>query len=137
MQRKIKLKPYECTILLVISDNFVKDAKKFEKSYKMDTEEYKDTGEGVTMWDHTRYATVINSKYLTHNTIAHEMFHLTCKISGDRDINDEESRAWICGYVTSEFYKLLDKWTSKKDTSPSLPLTITTPPENTINPKPL
>ena len=137
MQRKIKLKPYECTILLVISDKFIKDAKRFEKAYKMDVEEYTEKNEGVTMWDSSQYATIISHKHLTHNTIAHEMFHLTCKISGDRDITDEESRAWLCGYITGEFYKLLDKWNLKKDTSRSQPSIIMTQPENMISQKPI
>ncbi len=137
MQRKIRLKPYECTILLVISDKFIRDAKKYEKYFDMEPEEYSEKNEGVTMWNSKEYATVINSNHLTHNTIAHEMFHLTCKIGGDRDINEEESRAWLCGYITEEFYKLLDKWNLKKDISPSQPLTLTPQPENTINQKPI
>lgn len=118
MQKKIRLKQYECTILFVISSNFVKDATKYDKQHKIvPDEDHHPEDEGYTISSEKNYVTIINDKHLTHNTIAHEMYHLTCNIGDDTGITDEESRAWICGYVTEELYKLKDRWTLKKDTA--------------------
>ena len=132
MQKKIRLKLYECTILLVISSKFAKDAKRKEKVYNAEPEDYNDDEEGVTMGDAKEYCVIMNHKFLTHNAIAHEMYHLTRRIGGDRNItDDEESLAWLCGYVTDELYKLVDKWTLKKDSSPA---PASSPPSPTTSP---
>lgn len=48
-------------------------------------------------------------KYLSHNTIAHEVFHAVMKITEDRDIKDEEAQAWLVGHITGDIYKFLKK----------------------------
>lgn len=136
MQKKIKLKPYECTILFVITTRFLKDAKKHEKTLGLDHDpDINDGDEGVVMSNKGSFVVILNANKLTHNSIAHELFHLTHSIGDDCGLsNDEESMAWICGYVTEEFYKLKDKWILKLDTSPvpaSSPLSSTTSPTTT------
>lgn len=51
----------------------------------------------------------VDDKHLTHNTIAHEIFHASSRICENRAINDEEAKCWVCGYITQEIYKALDK----------------------------
>ena len=50
-----------------------------------------------------------NTIPLSHNLLAHEIFHLTHMITKDIDINDEESQAWLNGYLTEQVYKILNK----------------------------
>jgi len=52
---------------------------------------------------------VVSSKYLTHNTIAHEIFHAAVRITEDRGIVDEEAQAWLTGHITGSVYKFLER----------------------------
>jgi hypothetical protein len=61
------------------------------------------------------YVVMIDWKYLSHNTIAHELYHVTRRITDDRDISDEESVAWLAGYLSQEFYKFLGSSKVKKE----------------------
>ena len=115
----------------MISNNFVKDAKKYDKVHGIVDEKHDPDDEGYTLGSNKSYATILNRKYLTHNTIAHEMYHLTCNIGEATGITDEESRAWICGYITEEIYKLITKWTLKQDISPA---PVSLPPSPTTSP---
>jgi hypothetical protein len=57
----------------------------------------------------TKYFLLIDSKYLSHNTIAHEIYHAVVGITEDRGITDEEAQSWLCGHITSVMYKFLEK----------------------------
>lgn len=132
MQKKIKLKQYECTILFVISSKFVKDATKYDKVHEIVPDEnHHPEDEGYTLGSNKNYVTILNCKHLTHNTIAHEMYHLTCNIGEATGITDEESLAWLCGYITEELYKLITKWNLKQDISPA---PVSLPPSPTTSP---
>jgi hypothetical protein len=54
------------------------------------------------------------SKLTVHNLesrkgIGHEIFHAVNTIQRDREITDEESGAWLIGYVSEFVYKFLKK----------------------------
>jgi hypothetical protein len=61
------------------------------------------------MPDIAKYYLLLNTKYLSHNTIAHEVFHATVRVTEDRDITDEEAQAWLSGHLTGVIYKFLAK----------------------------
>ena len=61
------------------------------------------------MPDIDSYYLLLGSQYLTHNTIAHELYHAVVRITEDRDITDEEAQAWLVGHLSGEIYKFLDK----------------------------
>ena len=44
---------------------------------------------------------------MTHNTIAHEIYHVVVRVTEDRDIVDEESQAWLAGLITEKMYKFI------------------------------
>jgi hypothetical protein len=72
--------------------------------------QFTDEAEGVVLSpDITDYYLVIDLRYLSYNTIAHEIYHATVKITEDRDIVDEETQAWLCGHITGVLHKFLDK----------------------------
>ena len=55
------------------------------------------------------YYLLFHKDFLTHNTIAHEIFHAAVRVTEDRDITDEEAQAWLAGHLTGEIYKFFEK----------------------------
>jgi len=55
------------------------------------------------------YFLLFHKDFLTHNTIAHELFHAAVRVTEDRDITDEEAQAWLAGHLTGEIYKFFEK----------------------------
>lgn len=105
----IKLPTYSCRLIVSIVDNVSIEADKIYKKYKLN---YSFDGEAegaVIMPDSETYYLLIEEKYLTHNTIAHEIFHAVVRITEDRDITDEEAQAWLNGHLTGVVYKFLEK----------------------------
>ena len=46
----------------------------------------------------------------TNNMVAHEIYHVACRVLQPRGIEDEEAWAYLIGYLTEMFYDLyLDK----------------------------
>jgi hypothetical protein len=108
-QTTIKFPAYDCQIIFIITDEL---NQLVNKVYKKNKSSYKfnDSAEGVFFGiDIDSYYLVIDKKYLTHNTIAHEIFHAACRIAKDRGIKDEEAQAWICGHLSRVIYKFLHK----------------------------
>jgi streptogramin lyase len=90
-------------------DNVKKEVEKLYKKFKI-KEEFEDEAEGVVVSPNMDvYYLMLDRQYLTHNTIAHEVFHVAKRITEHRGITDEESQAWLAGHVTGELYKFLDK----------------------------
>lgn len=55
------------------------------------------------------YFIVFMGSEVSHNLIAHEVHHLAIKITRDINITDEETTAWLVGYLTENLYKILKK----------------------------
>jgi hypothetical protein len=105
----LRLSTYNCKLVLIITDQIPQVVNNLYKKYKIpggwDVE-----AEGVMFSPsmHTYYL-LIDNECLTHNTIAHEAFHVVHRIMEDRAISDEESGAWIAGHVSEFIYKSLKK----------------------------
>lgn len=105
----LKLLTYSCKLSLIITDNVKAEITKIYKKYKL-KEDIDYEVEGVLLSPMTDdYSLIIDLKYLTHNTVAHEIYHSANRICEDRDVNDEEAKAWLAGYITGEMYKFLEK----------------------------
>jgi hypothetical protein len=106
---KIKLPTYSCELYFYVSDALNNEVNKAYKKYKVG-EKFEESAEGVLFSpDIDKYILFIDVKYLSHNTLAHEIFHAVMKITKDRDINDEEAQAWLIGHITGDVYKFLNK----------------------------
>ncbi|MFO0089401.1 MAG: hypothetical protein ACK518_01065 [bacterium] len=106
---KIKLPTYNCELHFFVLDGLNNEVNKLYKKYKLN-EMFEESAEGVLFSpDIDRYILLIDIKYLTHNTIAHEIFHAVMKITEDRDITDEEAQAWLIGHITGDIYSFLKK----------------------------
>ena len=105
----IKLPMYNCQITVIITDDVNADAHRIYKKHKID-ERFDDSVEGVLLTpDIDKYYLLISTKYLTYNTISHEIFHAVVRVTEDREIQDEETRAWLMGHLAGAVYKFLDK----------------------------
>lgn len=109
IKKEIKLVTYNCSIELIITDNIRRTANTIYKKYKLkDTLDYDVEGVVLTI-DIDRYYLIFCPQYLSHNTIAHEIYHCVVRVTEERDIVDEEAQAWLSGHITSEVYKFIFK----------------------------
>jgi hypothetical protein len=105
MRKTIKLNIFNCKVNFILSKDIIKDINKIFKKNKevftLDCEL-----EGIVFYfTISEYFIIINNDYLTHNTLAHEIYHAVIKITEPRDITDEETQAWLCGKLTEDIYK--------------------------------
>lgn len=108
----IKLPTYSCELLFVVTDQLKTESEKIYKKYqlKLDDDDVDGENEGILLSpDIDKYFLLIDIKYLTHNTIAHEIYHAVVRVTEDRGISDEEAQAWLCGHLTESIYKFLEK----------------------------
>lgn len=105
----VKFPTYGCKLVIVVVDNVKKEVEKVYKKYKI-VDRFEDEAEGaLVMPDMETYYLLLDKAYLTHNTIAHEIFHAAVRITEDRCITDEEAQAWMAGHITETLYKFLEK----------------------------
>jgi hypothetical protein len=106
----IKLPMYNCEVVFIVTDQIKLESKKIYKKYKLKDEDEDGENEGILISPEIdRYFLLIDTKYLTHNTIAHEIYHGVVRVTEDRGIVDEEAQAWLAGHLTGVIYKFLDK----------------------------
>ena len=108
MRKKLNLKQYGCSVTFIISDNIISDVNKLLKKDNVKHQiDY--TIEGIFLYhDIDKYYVVLDKNSISHNTIAHELYHACVRITEDREITDEESQAWVIGYLASNMYKFFD-----------------------------
>lgn len=107
----LKLPTYNCELIFTITDQLKKETVRIYKKFNMKLDENDDTeSEGILITaDIDKYYLIIDNKYLTHNTIAHEVYHGVVRITEDRGIVDEEAQAWLAGHLSEVIYKFLEK----------------------------
>ena len=109
VQTTIKLPMYSCKIVVKVVENVKLEAERLYKKHKI-KEEFDGEAEGALVTiSINNYYLLLSTKYLSHNTIAHEIFHAAIAVAEDRGIADEEAKAWIAGHITGTLYKFLDK----------------------------
>jgi hypothetical protein len=109
IKKEIKLPTYNCAIELIITDNIQRVANSIYKKYNLkDTLDYDVEGVVLTI-DIDRYYLIFSPQYLSHNTIAHEIYHCVVRVTEERDVVDEEAQAWLSGHITSEVYRFFSK----------------------------
>lgn len=106
----IKLPTYSCQVVIIVTDQLRAESDKIYKKYKLKCEEEDGENEGILISPEIdQYFLLVDVKYLSHNTIAHETYHAVVRVTEDRGIVDEEAQAWLCGHLSGVIYKFLDK----------------------------
>jgi hypothetical protein len=103
----INIETFNSKLEVVLTNNVQNDIKKVYALYK---HEYTDPieVEGILInVSIEKYHLLIDTQYLSHNTIAHEIYHAVVRITEDRDVVDEETQAWLCGYITQKIYDFI------------------------------
>lgn len=113
LKTTIKLPTYSCSVYVIIVDSVMDEADRLYKKYNI-TEPFGDEAEGALLLiDSEKYYLLFHKDFITHNTLAHEIFHTTIRITEDRDIIDEEAQAWLAGHIASVIYRFLYKMNIK------------------------
>jgi hypothetical protein len=107
----IKIQTYSCQVTFTVTDQLSTEYKKVCKKFNLKLDQDDDAeNEGILISpDIDKYYLLIDLNYLSHNTIAHEVYHATVRITEERDVVDEEAQAWLCGYLSEAIYKFLIK----------------------------
>lgn len=107
LQKTFSLDIYSCKIVLIISEDLFEEERKLCEKHE---DEYTEIvpSDGLTInFENDIYYILFKVDSISHNLLAHEIFHLVCSITDYRSINEEESRAWLCGYLTDLIYSYL------------------------------
>lgn len=107
VKAKIKLSVYETVVQLMVVDSMDEFQELLAKKGIMVADVT--NCDGITLGYDQSYLVVLVKERISHNLIAHELFHLAQMVTKDIDINDEESQAWLNGYITEQVYKILNK----------------------------
>jgi hypothetical protein len=107
---KLKLDIYECTVILHIVDTN-KDvsilANKIMKKNKIDGK-IEDLAWGYMISTFNKYNIILSQPSLKDfNTFLHELTHCIDAVLEDRNIEDDEARAYLQGYVGNYFLKII------------------------------
>jgi hypothetical protein len=110
--KKINLPEFKCDVTVILTDDPKTEVLKLRKKHT-DVEALTFRVEGIMIApdsDKSKYYLILDIKVLSHNLISHEVYHLVRAVSEDRCMeNDEESLAWISGFVAENIYNFLNK----------------------------
>ncbi len=109
LKKNIKLSTYSCNLIISVVDSVAKSVDILYKKYKINGMFGSEAEGAVASMDLQNYYLLFHKDFLTHNTIAHEIYHATVRISEDRDVTDEQAQAWLAGYITGMVYEFLEK----------------------------
>lgn len=108
-RKTIKLQTYNCNLIVIVTDELKSVVNGIYKKLKH-KETFDQEAEGILITiDIDNYYVVFDTEYLSHNTIAHELYHAVVKVTEDRDIIEEEAQAWLMGYLSEVVYKYIQK----------------------------
>ena len=112
LRKTFDIKMYESDLKFIICSDmqveFDKIAKKKEGS-SFNVSFSGDAGGLAFSADIHEYYIMLKEDSVAHSYIAHEILHIVEKITKDRGIRDEESRAYLCGHITKLIYQYLKK----------------------------
>jgi len=108
LQTKIKIDFLKSDIYFYIVSDIKKKIKTLLKKRNEQMHDYDGDAAAVTFClKNADYFIIIKDKYITNYYISHEILHVTEHILNDSSIKDEETKAYIVGYITEKIYNFL------------------------------
>lgn len=99
---------YDTKVQFIVTKNAKKYVNNLYKNHNI-KDVYKSDIAGVMFtMDMNIYRIIVDQKFLSYNTIIHELFHCIMAITYDRVITDEEARAWLIGDLGEKIFKFLE-----------------------------
>lgn len=108
VKSKFPISIYDTTVVMFVVDE-ITDMEKYLKKQKLNVDISNSDGcvLQVPIPNGVEYYIVFVKRQLSHNLIAHEIFHLAETIAGSINIEDEESIAWLVGHLSEKIYGIL------------------------------
>lgn len=110
-QKKITIKAFECSVLLILTDKVHQAEASVHRKYKTLEEAIgEDEADGLTISvSFNLYVVILDINSVSYNLVGHEVCHAVQRIAGDREITDDETMAWLTGYLCEEVHTFINK----------------------------
>lgn len=110
-QKKITIKAFECSVLLILTDKIHKALASVYKKYKTSGETVGEgEADGLTISvNFNLYVVILDINSVSYNLVGHEVCHAVQRIADDREITDDETMAWLTGYLCEEVHTFINK----------------------------
>lgn len=110
-QKKISIKAFGCSVLLILTDRLHLAEKQIHKKHNTMEKPCEDgEAEGVTISvGFDLYVMILDMKHISYNLVGHEVCHVVQRITRDREMEDEETMAWLTGYLCEEVHIFINK----------------------------
>lgn len=109
MHKEFPIPLYETTLVLIVSKDIEKSVKKLNKKHKNTTPIVIEQDSAGVVFEYyiDKYYLILSEDSVTINTVCHEIYHLTERLSRHRNIFEEEAKAWIQGYLSENILNYL------------------------------
>ena len=106
IRKKINIDVFSRSLEFIITEDMIKEIEFLKKRDKIDLDLV--DAEGICIpGNNGKYYILIHKSCVSYNTISHEIFHASSGICEDINIEDEETKAWVCGYLSGSIYRHL------------------------------
>jgi hypothetical protein len=108
--KSIPVKMYDSDLKFIICEDMGKEFNRIAKRKKdLNVSFSGDAGGLAFSYSIHEYYVLLRADSVAHSYIAHEVLHIVERMTKDRGIRDEESRAYLCGFLTKMVYESLHK----------------------------
>ena len=110
ISKTFALKMYDSDLKFIICPDMNKEFTRISRRKKdLNVSFSGDAGGLAFSYDIHEYYILLRDDSVAHSYIAHEVLHIVERVTRDRGIRDEESRAYLCGFITKMIYEYLYK----------------------------
>lgn len=106
--KTIQVKLYATKVQFIITSDIVKVTNNIYNKHNLSCDVTYSLAGCCIQFDMNHYYIVINSEYITYNTILHELHHCIYAIASDRSVFEDEAKAWIQGEVGQEIFNFIN-----------------------------
>lgn len=110
-EKTFKVDVYETKVVIVIANTASEILDHVEDTTDLDLDDAKDDFEASLIAENDGEIIVgyVKDK-ITYGTIAHECYHICCRMLRRRSIRDEEAYAYLLDYLVEKSCQKLKKW---------------------------